>query len=221
MRFTNPIADAFLVAAFLVALLMGMLWRVEASAQQMYNGAPVVRLISTQLASSTTSLNFAPLPTNYNRLFLACTALLASSSDGCIQLIVGESSGPTWETAAHYTNAFMGDAVSNALLPNSNAASATDVFNQCNGGAGINTNTLPYSFMAWIDGDVSSTTIYKNVIWQYFIPETSYGYIYLTGNSYWANDTNAITGLSVTTTGVVSGSKGNIKSGTCTLYGMF
>ena len=107
------------------------------------------------------------------------------------------------------------------MLGNSGGAGAGDVFNQCNGGGGFTTNTLPFSFTAWIDGDVSSTATYKNVMFQFFFPAAGNGYTYATGTGYWANDTHAITGLSVTTTGVVSGSVGNIKSGTCTLYGMF
>ena len=213
MRFTTPITGAFLVAACLVAFLVGMLWCVGASAQeaQMYGGAPAPHLIARQLASSTTSLNFAPLPTNYTTLLLSCTALLASSSNGCIQLIVGESSGPTWETAADYSVA--------ALNANGSygVTTGTDIFDLCTNGGEIGNNTGPISFEAWIDGDVSSTSIPKNVIWQYALPYG--GADYWTGASNWNKDNNAITGLAVTTTGVTSGSVGTITSGTCTLYG--
>ncbi len=188
---------------------MVMLWRVGASAQQMYKSAPVPYLISTQIASSTTSLQFTPLPTNYTTLLLSCTALLASSSNGCIQLIVGESTG--WETAADYSVA--------ALNANSSVGvtTGTDIFDLCTNGGEIGNNTEPISFEAWIDGDVSWTSIPKNVIWQYALNNS--GINYWEGASNWNKDNSAITGLAVTTTGVTSGSVGTITSGTCSLYG--
>ncbi len=139
--------------------------------------------------------------------------MLASSSGGCIQLIVGESGG--WKTAADYSVQYEGYYVANNYDDNGGTATGTDIFDVC-GGAGSLTNTYPISFEAWIDGDVSSTSIYKNVIWQYeFEPSNGDGMTSLSGASYWSGDKGAITELAVTT----SGQAGNITSGTCSLYG--
>ena len=88
------VKQGFIAGGLLLALVLGLLWRASALAQgEMGNSAPLAYLISTQAASSSTSLQFTSLPTNYNRLLLHCNALLVSSSGGCIELLVGESGG--------------------------------------------------------------------------------------------------------------------------------
>jgi hypothetical protein len=177
-----------------------------------------MHFISTQTASSSASLQFTNLPTSYNTLFLNCAGLLVSSAHGYLQLLVGEGATPTWETGAHYIV----------------ATEFTDVYSGGGGGASVNGGTTSTDLLDWVSAPTASTTqpqtlkayidnvgsssIHKNVYYNFFQEQTP-DYYQVMGMSFWSNDTNAVTGLEVTTTGD-GGSAGNITSGTCSLYGM-
>jgi hypothetical protein len=171
-----------------------------------------MHFISTQTASSSASLQFTNLPTSYNTLFLNCTSLLTSGGYSTIYLYVGESSGPTWETTAHYTEGYYESLINGSGGANysGDILTSSDVFH---GLIGTGTSSaVPISFKAYID-NVGSSSVYKNVTWNAMAgaPSQWFGFV---GWSNWNNDTNPITGLEVLP------SAGNIASGTCSLYGL-
>jgi hypothetical protein len=167
-------------------------------------------LISTQTASSSASLQFTNLPTSYNTLFLNCTGLLMSNSSTTILVAIGESTGPTWETGAYYTRAFV-----YSFATSNNGTGYTTTGTDILGLSGSNMSaTVPTGFKVYIDNP-SSSTMYKNIYFSELgLPSTT-TWGGAGGWAYWNNDTNAVTGLEVTASG-----GGSISSGTCSLYGM-
>lgn len=159
-----------------------------------------MHFIATQTASNSASLQFTNLPTSYNTLFLNCAGILMENTTSNVLLLVGEGATPTWETGAHYNN-------SNGIT------NGTDLIG---GPAIFDTATIPVSLKVYID-NVGSSSLYKiATMWL-----MGYGNgngannaqnIYVTG--WWDNDTNVVTGLELT------GNGSNIKSATCSLYGM-
>jgi hypothetical protein len=174
-----------------------------------------MHFIATQTASSSANLQFTNLPTSYNTLVLNCSGLIMSNSTTSPQIIIGEGAGPTWETGAHYTDVEVVEWNGGGLNP-TYTTTGTDIINMT--GSGWSTTT-PFSIKAYID-NVGSSTLYKNVTFQYIFNTSNESWGYNTGGGYWNNDKNAVTGLSVTTTGVTSGDTGTFTSGTCSLYGM-
>jgi hypothetical protein len=158
-------------------------------------------LISTQTASNSASLQFsgANFSNSYNSLFLNCEGILTATSGGAMLVLVGEGATPTWETGAHYTN-------SNTI------ANGSDIIG---GPPNFATATVPVSFKAYIDNPGSSTL---DKIVSYSLNGYAGGgspnmqTLYNVG--WWNNDTNPLTGIELV------GSSGNIKSATCSLYGM-
>jgi hypothetical protein len=176
------------------------------------DGSSALTLISTQTASNSADLQFTNLPTIYNTLFLNCAGLLMSSNTVVPKLRIGEGTGPTWKTAAKYTQ--------QSFLLYGNGSTGTcsnhaiDNLLNCNGNIQASA-TNPYSLKIYFD-NVGSANIYK-----YFTGTSSLymtngdvGYIVIYYNGYWTDDTNPVTGIQLV------GSGGNIASGTCSLYGM-
>ena len=170
-------------------------------------------LISTQTASSSSSLQFTNLPTSYNTLFLNCSGLLMNSNSTAPQLLVGEGSTPTWETGAHYTvetEFFGGGGAAGAY-----AATMSDLLEASACGCDYSgSTTYPTSLKTYID-NVGSSSLYKYVTTTLDITLGGSGNYLNLYYSYWAGDTNPITGIEV----VASGG-GTFTSGTCSLYGM-
>jgi hypothetical protein len=167
-----------------------------------------MHFISTQTASSSASLQFTNLPTSYNTLFLNCAGLMVSSASSLILFRVGEGAGPTWETSGNYRSAW--NDCGTAGCGSNYGTSATDAFDS---NIGYNT-TIPSSIKVYID-NIGSSSLYKTITWNattgFTGPTSFYGY---SGWAYWANDTNAVTGIELVT------ASGTITSGTCSLYGM-
>jgi hypothetical protein len=164
-------------------------------------------LISTQTASASASLQFTSLPTSYNTLFLNCSDLIFSNSSAARYFRVGEGAGPTWESGAHYTfSVWWTDPGSNGFNSNTTAVDIT----RANPSS---STTVPFSMKLYID-NVSSSTVYKNVTWNYAGADGSNNYFAVGGTSFWNSDTNPITGLEVVP------SVGTITSGQCSPYGM-
>jgi hypothetical protein len=166
-----------------------------------------VMLISTQTANNTGSLQFTNLPATYNTLLLNCSGLLMSAGHVLLAMQVGEGTGPTWETAGNYAVTLTGSGGT------SSGTTLTDLLQTVGGGDYWGSTTYPAAIKLYID-NVGSSSSYKNV--------TGILSIYLDGPaptvnvvaSYWAGDTNPITGIQLTASG------GTIAKGTCSLYGM-
>ena len=160
-------------------------------------------IISTQTASSSTTLQFTNLPTSYNTLFLNCTGVVTGSNGQQLQLIVGEGAGPTWETGSHHTlsNIWAGGGSTGVQA----GTTGTDLLEE----SGIS-NTIPTSYKIYIDNTASSS-LYKDVS---YVASAGGGTIYTqSGWGYWNNDTNPITGFELVGISATF-------SGTCSLYGM-
>jgi hypothetical protein len=169
-------------------------------------GGGSLTLISTQIASSSASLQFTGLPTIYNTLFLNCNGLLASSGTANFLLLVGEGATPTWETGSHYTIAGYYGGHTNANLT---LTTATNLLNLSQ-----SSTTIPQSLKVYID-NIGSSALYKNVTsFQGVYSTTGGGYYMVTTAAYWNNDTNPVTGIEL------SASTGTIASGQCSLYGV-
>jgi hypothetical protein len=170
-------------------------------------GGDGLTLISTKTASASASLQFTSLPTTYNTLFLNCAGLMLSTTTS-VYYRVGEGAGPTWQSGAHYTSSYSYVGAGGNGSPA--VTNATDIIG---GGTYTESNTFPSSMKLYID-NVASSTVYKNIVWQYAQMVSAGAQYTDDGASYWNNDTNPITGLEI-----VPGA-GNIASGTCSLYGM-
>ena len=175
-------------------------------------------LISTQTASASASLQFsaANWSSSYNTLFLDCSGLMLSTNNVGLCFQVGEGAGPTWETTNKYYVSLV--AASNGDQGNANSTTETDLLGTCSANFSSPNQPLksgyPISAKMYID-NAASATINKNVTSFAMLKGEVSGNVYewLT-TSYWANDTNALTGLKI------SPASGNITSGTCSLYGM-
>jgi hypothetical protein len=167
-------------------------------------GGPGV-LIATLTASSSANLRFSGSnwSSSYNTLFLNCGNLLTSATGTVINVWVGEGAGPTWETTAHYTDSVID--LTNGNTGHNTAGDADIVA----GDGGSDSN---FSIQLYIS-NVSASGVYKPATYTMF-GVTSGIYYYFAGGGYWANDTNAITGLELVASG------GNLTSGSCSLYGM-
>jgi hypothetical protein len=149
------VRDGFIAAGLLLALILGLLWRVSAIAQETYNsgsvGGTVNGLIATVTANAASSVQFsgANWSSNYNSLYLNCSALTASTSGVTLGLKVGESSPVTWETGAHYTSANYNTQVSNA----------SDVLNMT--AVSLSLTTTSYAFLRFTINNLGSSTVYK------------------------------------------------------------
>ena len=161
---------------------------------------PAMVLISTKTASNSASIQFSGsnFSNSYNTLFLNCSGLLMSVGGAKIASNIGEGAGPTWETAAHYTNA--GDATS----------TGTDLFD---GNWPFFNVTTPVSMKFYIDNPGSSSVVKQFWGTEAGGLQSSTG-IYSNTNGWWNGDTNPVTGWELVGIG------GTIKSGTCSLYGM-
>jgi hypothetical protein len=166
-----------------------------------------MRLIGIQTASSSTTLQFTSLPTTYNTLYLDCDGLLSSTTGAFFYIRIGESTGPTWETGAHYTSEYeySGQNANNASAGN---ATGTDM-----GNGSAFYNTIPSSIKFYI-GNTASTTTYKMATFFFSDSDANDPTYETEGSAYWNNDKNAVTGLQI------SASTGTIASGTCNLYGL-
>jgi hypothetical protein len=133
---------------------------------------------------------------------------MVSSASSLILFRVGEGAGPTWETSGNYRSAW--NDCGTAGCGSNYGTSATDAFDS---NIGYNT-TIPSSIKVYID-NIGSSSLYKTITWNattgFTGPTSFYGY---SGWAYWANDTNAVTGIELVT------ASGTITSGTCSLYGM-
>ena len=171
-----------------------------------------MQLISTQTASSSASLQFTNLPTNYNTLFLNCAGLEVTTNGTSINVYPGESTGPTWETASDYFGLQNSTYNNNGTLNSGGYGAATG------GGSLLNAGSLltgyPVSIKMYIDNP-SSTTVYKNAISFFGTISAGIDYNMITQWTYWYGDKGAFTGLEL----VASGG-GSMSSGTCSLYGM-
>jgi hypothetical protein len=169
--------------------------------------SPTMMPISIQTANNTGSLQFTNLPATYNTLFLNCSGLLMSAGHVLLAMQVGEGTGPTWKSDGNYTVALTGSTGS------SSGTNLTDLLQTTAGGDFWGSTTYPAAIKVYID-NVGSSSFYKNV--------TGILNIYLDGSgptvnvvtSYWAGDTDPITGIQLTASG------GTIAKGTCSLYGM-
>lgn len=186
----------------------GSQWIAEGAAGG--SGGPM--LISTQTASSSSSLQFTNLPSTYNTLFLNCAGLLMNSNSTAPQLLVGEGSTPTWETGANYVvtiKSFGGGASGAYGTTMSDLLEASGCSCDYTG-----STTIPTSLKAYID-NVGSSSLYKYVTTTLDITLGGSGNYLNIYYSYWAGDTNPLTGIEL----VASGG-GTFTSGTCSLYGM-
>jgi hypothetical protein len=206
-----------------MALAIGAaLLRVFPAAAQLANGAPAWFLISVQNANSSSALQFTTSTgtwsTSYNTLFLNCEGLFGSVSGETLAMEVGESAAG-WETGAHYT------------LVEEGATTASDVLSTYM--LGMTTTGAPTNLQAYIDNPGSSTVIKPIAVFLSGgnsttgnnVGSTCCGYDEAAvfddpnGNDWfvsgwWNSDTNALTGIELVP------SSGNIKSGTCSLYGI-
>jgi hypothetical protein len=199
------VRQGFMAGGLLAAFLLGILWPVSAMAQQQYyNNVGVNGLIATVTAGGASSIQFtgANWSTNYNSLYLNCSALTVSTAGATLALEVGESSGPTWETGAHYTSANYNTQVSNA----------SDVLDMA--AVSLALTSTSYAFLRFTINNPGSSTVYKVIsgVWGGGVSEDAYGgYDEVTG--WWNSDTNALTGIELVP------SSGTM-SGVCTLYGV-
>jgi len=174
-----------------------------------------MHLISSQTVSGATTLAFSGSnwSSSYNTLILSCPNLTESSDGGGEYFLVGEGGGPTWETGAHYIN--------NQLVYENGAAGSftyTTGATAIPGTPGLVASGGITSVILQIF-DVGSSIVYKLVNYNYYSTKDYYStpsgsLAAIQGQTYWNNDTNAITGIEL-----VEGGGGGF-SGTCTLYGM-
>ena len=174
-----------------------------------------MHLISSQTVSGATTLAYSGSnwSSSYNTLILSCPNLTESSDGGGEYFLVGEGGGPTWETGAHYIN--------NQLVYENGAAGSftyTTGATAIPGTPGLVASGGITSVILQIF-DVGSSIVYKLVNYNYYSTKDYYStpsgsLAAIQGQTYWNNDTNAITGIEL-----VEGGGGGF-SGTCTLYGM-
>jgi hypothetical protein len=187
----------------------GSQWIAEGAA----GGSGGMTLISTQTAinGTTTSLQFTNLPT-YNTLFLNCTGLVASVTSADFIYQVGEGGSPTWETTAHYSGFYLtkeGDGSASSYT-------ATDLVDGNGAGIGLSGSaSYPQTMMMYIPTASGSNYHMVEYRGSGYQVSTS-GFANWSGGAYWANDTNAMTALQVTTSGHAGAT---IDSGQCNLYG--
>jgi hypothetical protein len=189
-----------------VAALCAALLAVSPAAAQLMNGAAGWSYITTVKATSATTLQLtgANWSTNYNTLFINCAGLLVSHAGDAIAAYVGEGSGPTWEVG-NGSNAGYTD------TDNQVADLAVDIFN----GNYSNFNTTTPVSMKFFIYNPGSSTMYKMIyLFEYGEFSAATGEA-ASGLSWWAEDTNPLTGFELKDSG-----SGNIKSGQCSLYGM-
>jgi hypothetical protein len=170
-------------------------------------GSGAMSFISTQTASSSASLQFTNLPSTYNTLFLNCAGLTLSGVNA-IYAYVGEGATPTWETSANYVRGITYFSVTGAG-GNSGSTSATWLLATNNVVSG-----QPMTVTLYIN-NVGSSSLYKLITSYSDYDDSAFGgFIEIRQISYWAGDTNPITGLEIVP------SAGTITSGTCSLYGI-
>jgi hypothetical protein len=193
----------FTAISFLAVLAAALLGASPAAAQFL-NAAPggfqLIATISANNTSPNLAFSGANWSTRYNTLFLNCEGLVIAKSNDAIGAYIGEGSGPTWEdTSSNY-----------ASTQDQKATDSGDIFDEDQ--SNYNT-TLPVSMKFWIHNPGSST-VYKMVdAIEYGVFEGSNGQSVWV-QAWWYGDTNPMTGFELST------QDGNIKSGTCSLYGM-
>ena len=146
------------------------------------------QLIPTQttLSGTTTSLQFTSLPT-YNTLFLNCSGLLTSNTAATLLVQIGESTGPTWETGAHYTGLINTLEVNETTFTNTDLTDGANCTGTCSDTSGNPTFIQLYLY------NPGSSSLYKYSTW------TIVGYAggaYMSqGYGYWDNgsDTSPVT----------------------------
>jgi hypothetical protein len=160
--------------------------------------------ITTRTVSGSASLQITNFPTAFDRLFLNCSNLIASTNTS-IHTYIGEGAGPTWETASTYTE-----------TDEYSSGESTIQFEAFNNTSDITNNptissTIPDSLKLWID-NVTSTTLYKKAT---YVQMMTYATLVaeVSGSGYWNADKNPVTAIEIVP---VSGTL----TGTCSLYGM-
>lgn len=197
------VKQGFIAGGLLAALLLALLWRVSAMAQEGYGNGVVNGLIATVTASGASSIQLtgASWSTNYNSLFLNCSGIRAGTSGATLALKVAESA-LGFTTSADYTSANYNTQVNNA----------SDILNMS--AVTLALNSTSDAFLRFTINNPGSSTVNKVIsgIWGGGVTEDAYGgFAEVTG--WWNADTNALTGIELVP------SSGTI-SGTCTLYGI-
>jgi hypothetical protein len=211
--------NVILVTGVAVALLLGIgnlihnviLSRHTASGFGGVSGTRALTLISTQTASSSTSLQFTGLPSTYNTLFLNCSGLFTSGKTVTPRLQIGEGAGPAWETGAHYTT--NSEFIYTSGGPGQCNTTTAETMFEC-GGTIPSDPQEPFSLKAYID-NVGSSSMYKQIIASTYLwwPKLA-GHANFNYTGYWNADKNPITGIELVAAG------GKWVSGQCSLYGM-
>jgi hypothetical protein len=168
---------------------------------------PAMTLISTQLASTSTSLQWTGLGSSYNTYMLDCNGLTMTTSGVSLEMQVGEGATPTWENGAHYAYSMYANGSSSSATTGTSILLASAL-------AGTTSVAEAAGTTAYIR-NVSNTSIWKTVTFEsgYFVtssnaPEAS------VGSGAWAGDAGAITALQIIP------SSSTIASGQCSLYGL-
>jgi hypothetical protein len=204
------VRQGFIAGGLLLALLLGLLWPVSALAQQQfYNNTGVNGLVATITANAASSIQFtgANWSTNYNSLYLNCTALTASTSGVTLEMEVGESAAG-WETGAHYTS-------DSAFVQTTTASDILDATAKIGyGDKAMSLTTTSAAFLQFTINNPGSSTLAKIIsgVFGGGVSQDAYGqFAYVSG--WWNSDTNALTGIElVPSTGTLSG--------ICSLYGI-
>jgi hypothetical protein len=200
-----------LAAISCLALLgAGLLWASPAAAQLM-NSVAGWSYIATVNATGATTLRFtgANWSNKYNTLFVNCEGLLVSVANDAIDAYIGEGSPVTWQGDGPDGNSVSSYA-STQDLKNTGAG---DLFD---GNWQSPSTAYPASLKFFINNPGSSTA-YKMV----YVVEYGFGSSTTNGGEssdlgWWTADTNPLTGFELE-----DGDGGNIKAGTCSLYGMY
>jgi hypothetical protein len=161
------------------------------------------RLVSTQTASSSASLQWLSLPAA-NVLWLECSLSVPASTGIAVQ--VGEGGTPTWETGAHYTG--VNNATNLTTYLGNATTTGTDLTDNAFGTGGA-AATFVFNLYLY---DVASSTLHKQSIYQGAWLSTTPALYNIAGTGYWNNDTTAITSLRIFP------SANSITSGSCSLY---
>jgi hypothetical protein len=197
------VKQGFIAAGLLLALILGILWHVSASAQQSYNNVAVNGLIATVTASAASSIQFtgANWSTNYNSLYLNCSDLTVSASGNYLLMRVAEATAG-WETASTYTSVNIA----------SQSNTAPDILDTAELGFGMTTTSDFY--LQFTINNPGSSAVNKVIsgIEGGGVSTDGYGtWEEITG--WWNADTTALTGIELVP-------NSGTMSGTCSLYGI-
>ncbi len=171
------------------------------------NGGSLVYL-TTLTASSSATLDFTTISSNYDTYFFDVVALVPATSTAHMYLRFGTGAGPTWDAGANYTYANAGF-TQLGTGQNWGAAAQNQVFLANSLGTGA---TGGYSASMWVK-NINSASAYKIVVGESTAVDSSSNFVGSTINVLYVN-TTAATGVRWLF------STGNVASGIIRCYGL-